>query len=156
MPTSFKPIAVLLRVMTILLLIAQAPGVHAEAPAVGLVKMAKGTVMIEREQQALPAAVGMPVLQSDVITTGTDGSAGISFRDNSLLSLGPRSRLAVDTFRFDSTTHEGVFETTLSKGRMAVVSGKIAKHQLDAMKVRTPTALLGVRGTEFIVEAGDP
>jgi hypothetical protein len=95
----------------------------------------------------------MVLMQSDTVATGADGAAGITFEDNSLLSLGPGSRLAIDRFSFDRTTHAGNFETTLAKGRMAVVSGKIAKHQLDAMKVRTPTALLGVRGTEFIVEA---
>lgn len=127
----------------------------ADAAVVGTVKLARGEVSVERDQALLPVSVGMAVLQSDVILTGPDGSAGITFQDNSLLSLGPHSRLAIDAFRFDSTTHDGAFETTLSKGRMAVVSGKIAKHQLDAMKVRTPTALLGVRGTEFVVEAGE-
>lgn len=136
-------------------LVSTASVLAAEDAAVGLVKVAEGEVNIEREQVLVAVSVGMTVLQSDVIVTGVDGSIGITFQDNSLLSLGPRSRLAVDTFHFDSTTHEGAFETTLSKGRMAVVSGKIAKHQLDAMKVRTPTALLGVRGTEFIVEAGE-
>lgn len=131
------------------------PPAAADESAVGTVKLARGEVSIERQQVALPASVGMPVLQSDVIVTGPDGSAGITFQDNSLLSLGPRSRLAIDSFHFDRTTHDGAFEATLSKGRMAVVSGKIAKHQLDAMKVRTPTALLGVRGTEFVVEAGE-
>lgn len=131
------------------------PVLAQDAAPVGQVKLAKGTVSVEREAQSIAATVGMPVLQSDVIVTGADGSTGITFQDNSLLSLGPRSRLSVDSFHFDSTTHEGAFECTLSKGRMAVVSGKIAKHQLDAMKVRTPTALLGVRGTEFVVEAGE-
>lgn len=126
-----------------------------EANTIGLIKVASGEVSVQRQEQILTASVGMPVQQTDVIVTGADGSAGVSFRDNTLLSLGPNSRLALDVFRFDTTTHQGAFESTLSRGRMAVVSGKIAKQQLDAMKVRTPTALLGVRGTEFLVEAGE-
>ena len=51
-------------------------------------------------------------------------------------------------------TAEGAFESTLSRGKLAVVSGKIAKHGLDHMKVSTPTSILGVRGTEFLVDAG--
>jgi len=118
----------------------------------GVFKVVRGGVTVERQGASLPAAVGMPVYQSDQIVTGADGSAGITFEDNSMLSLGPSSRLAVDRFAFDSTTHDGAFETTLSSGKLAVVSGKIAHHQLDAMKVKTPSTILGVRGTKFLVE----
>jgi hypothetical protein len=118
----------------------------------GVFKVVRGSVSVERQGASLPAAVGMAVYQADRIVTGADGSAGITFEDNALLSLGPSSRLALDRFAFDSTTHDGAFETTLSSGKLAVVSGKIAHHQLDAMKVRTPSSVLGVRGTKFLVE----
>lgn len=123
------------------------------ADDVGRVKVARGEVRIERAGQALPASVGMKVLQGDVVVTGRDGSAGVTFNDDSLLSVGPDSALAVDQFAFDSTTHAGRFETSLRKGTLAAVSGKIAKQSPDAMKVRTPSTILGVRGTEFVVRA---
>jgi hypothetical protein len=85
------------------------------------------------------------------VTTGGDGSVGITLLDNSLLSAGPNSALSIDKFAFDSTTHQGGFEASLRKGTLAVVSGKIAKQSPDAMKVKTPAAVLGVRGTEFLV-----
>jgi hypothetical protein len=91
-----------------------------------------------------------------VVTTGTDGSVGITLLDNSLLSAGPNSALSIDKFAFDSTTHQGGFEASLRKGTLAVVSGKIAKQSPDAMKVKTPAAVLGVRGTEFLVRTSDP
>lgn len=117
-------------------------------------KRAEGSVGVERAGKTLRASTGMSLLRSDIVVTGADGAAGITFQDESLLSIGANSRLAIDQFQFDQRSGAGQFETTLSKGRMAVVSGKIAKHQVDAMKVRTPTALLGIRGTEFVVEAG--
>ena len=120
----------------------------------GVFKVVNGGVSVLRQGATLPAAVGMAVYQSDQIVTAADGSAGITFEDNALLSLGPSSRLSVDRFAFNSTTHDGAFETTLSSGKLAVVSGKIAHHQLDAMKVRTPSTMLGVRGTKFLVEVG--
>ena len=120
----------------------------------GIFKVVNGGVSVERKGVALPAAIGMAVYQSDQIVTAADGSAGITFEDNALLSLGPSSRLALDRFAFNSTTHDGAFETTLSSGKLAVVSGKIAHHQLDAMKVKTPNTVLGVRGTKFLVEVG--
>lgn len=125
------------------------------APTVAVFKLVSGNVSVQRGEESLLAKVGMPIQQADVISTGVNGKAGLTFEDNSLMSLGPGSRLAIDSFSFNRTTHEGHFESTLSSGRMAVVSGKIAKEKRDAMKVRTPTTLLGVRGTEFIVEAGD-
>lgn len=118
----------------------------------GVFKVVHGSVSVERDGARVPASVGMPVYQSDRIVTGDDGSAGITFEDNALLSLGPSSSLALDRFSFNSTTYDGTFETTLSSGKLAVVSGKIAHHQLDAMKVRTPSSILGVRGTKFLVE----
>ncbi len=120
----------------------------------GVFKVVNGGVSVLRKDATLPATVGMAVYQSDQIVTAADGSAGITFEDNALLSLGPSSHLSVDRFAFNSTTHDGAFETTLSSGKLAVVSGKIAHHQLDAMKVRTPSTMLGVRGTKFLVEVG--
>ena len=123
---------------------------------VGQMKVSKGAVHIERGGQKLPRQVGMRVQQSDVIVTGVDGSAGIAFMDDSLLSVGPNSVLAIDRFEFDSTTHRGAFDSSLKKGTLAAVSGKLAKQSPEAMKVRTPAALLGVRGTEFVVRTSEP
>ena len=127
-------------------------GAAAEEPA-GMVKIVSGQVAIERAGTQLGVVAGTPVQPADTIVTGADGRCGITFRDNSLLSLGPNSRLVIDSFRFDSTTHAGGFDSTLKQGKLAVVSGKLAKHGKDQMKIRTPSSILGVRGTEFVVEA---
>ena len=114
-------------------------------------KVAKGAVYVERGGKRLPAYVGTHLQATDTVVTGADGSAGITFIDNSLLSVGPNSVLQIERYAFNSTTHEGVFDATLSRGTLSVVSGKIAKQSPDAMKVRTPSSILGVRGTEFLV-----
>ena len=119
------------------------------------IKVSKGNVHIEREGKSLPAPVGAKVRLRDVVVTGADGSAGVTFLDNSLMSAGPGSALAIDRFAFDSTTNQGAFESSLKRGTLSVVSGKIAKQAPDAMKVRTPAAILGVRGTEFVVRTGE-
>jgi hypothetical protein len=126
------------------------------AQEAGHIKVARGGVQVERAGQKTPASVGAVVQAGDVVITGADGSVGITFLDNSLLSAGPNSVLAIDRFAFDSTTHQGSFESSLRKGTLAVVSGKLAKQSPEAMKVRTPAAVLGVRGTEFLVRTGDP
>lgn len=124
---------------------------HALAAEVGSVKVARGAAHVERGGQTAPAAVGARIQAADVIVTGPDGSVGITFADGSLLSVGPDTVLAIDQFVFDPTTHAGALETTLRRGTLSVVSGKIAAQRPEAMKVRTPAAVLGVRGTEFLV-----
>jgi hypothetical protein len=128
----------------------------ARAEDVGQVKVAKGVVHVERDGNRLPATVGMGIRQSDVIVTGADGSAGVTFSDNSLLSTGPNSVLAVERYSFDSTTHAGRFDASLRKGTLAVVSGKMVKQSPGSLRVRTPAAIMGVRGTEFVVQVDEP
>jgi len=123
----------------------------AGAQDAGQIKTVAGTASLERDGNKVPARVGMPVRQSDILVTGADGSVGVTFTDNTLLSVGPDSTLVIDRYAFDSTTHRGQFDTSLRKGTLAVVSGKIVKQSPDAMRVRTPSSILGVRGTEFLV-----
>ncbi|MBK7591868.1 MAG: FecR domain-containing protein [Betaproteobacteria bacterium] len=128
----------------------------AMAADIGQIKVAKGPVTIERDGRMLPAAVGMRVQTADVVTTGADASVGITMGDNSLLSAGPNSTLLLERYEFDATTSRGRFDASLSTGSLAVVSGRIAKQSPEAMTVRTPFAILGVRGTEFVVSAHAP
>ena len=123
------------------------------AADIAQVKSAKGSVHVERDGQKLPVTVGTKLRQSDTVVTGADGSVGITFVDNSLVSAGPNTTLAIQRYAFDSTTHAGAFDARVERGTLAIVSGKIAKQNPDAMTVRTPAAILGVRGTEFLVRA---
>jgi len=125
----------------------------AGAADIGQIKIAKGQVSVERAGQAMPAAPGLRLQTSDVVKTGADGSVGITMSDNTLLSAGPGSVLSLDKYAFDTTTYQGRFDSTLKQGTLAVVSGKIAKQSPEAMTVRTPATILGIRGTEFVVSA---
>lgn len=122
---------------------------------VGQIKTSKGRVTVDRKGQEMAAQVGMLLEPADVLRTGADGSVGITMRDNSLLSAGPNSILALERFEFDPTTSDGRFDARLQRGTLAVVSGRIAKKSPQAMTVRTPSALLGVRGTEFVVSVDE-
>ena len=125
------------------------------AADVGLIKVSNGSVQIQRGAARLPAPVGAGVQASDVIVTGADGSVGITFTDNSLVSVGPGSVFALDKYSFDTTTHQGEFEGNLRQGRLAAISGKMVKQSPESMKIRTPSAIMGVRGTEFVVQVDE-
>jgi hypothetical protein len=126
------------------------------AADVGEIKVVKGGAHLERGAERLALRPGMPVQESDKVVTGADGTVGITFADNSLLSIGPESRFAIDRYVFDSTTHAGQFDSTLSKGSLAVISGRMVKQSPEAMKIRTPSSIMGVRGTEFVVKVDEP
>jgi hypothetical protein len=122
------------------------------AGEVGVVKSVVGPATVIRAKAPLPAKPGMQLKESDVIQTGRNASLGITFIDNSRFAVGPNTNLALSQFEFDDTTHRGRFLATVNKGRVAIVSGMIAKENRDAMKVRTPVSLLAARGTRFVVE----
>ena len=134
-----------------MLLVAATPAL---AETAGMVKTSKGVADIERNGQKLAAAVGTSVEARDRIVTGADGAVGITLRDNTLLTAGPNSVLELNKFAFDTTTHAGTLDVGVKKGTLAVISGKLAKTHPHAVSFFTPTTTLGVRGTEFIIEAG--
>ena len=126
------------------------------AADVGLVKVSTGSVQIERAGAKVKAEVGTAVQVADVLRTGPDGSAGITFSDNSLVSIGPNTVFEIDKYQFDTTTHAGEFQGSLKQGRLAAISGKMVKQSPESMKIRTPSAIMGVRGTEFVVQVDEP
>ena|SRR5262245_49740679 len=135
----------------ILAVAAAAFAVAAYAQDVGQIKTAKGAVHVEREGKSIPAAPGMAVRASDKLVTGADGAVGVTFLDNTMISAGPSTVFEIERYRFNSTTHDGEFDASLKKGSLAVVSGKMVKQTPGSMRVRTPSSVMGVRGTEFLV-----
>ncbi|AXS79779.1 FecR domain-containing protein [Dechloromonas sp. HYN0024] len=125
--------------------------VQAAEPA-GMIKVASGEVSIERGGKRLPAVVGSIIEIADKLRTGTNGSVGVTLRDNTLLSAGPNSVLVIDKFAFDHATQDGHMSIGIRKGTLSVASGKIAKRTPESVDFHTPTSVLGVRGTEFVVE----
>lgn len=124
---------------------------HSAWAEIGQIKNVKGQVFLLRNNVQRPAKAGDLIEQADVLTTGPDGSMGITFIDNSRFSTGPNSRIELTQFRFNPTTQEGEFTTDVKRGTLAIVSGQMAKRSPEAMKVITPTTILGVRGTTFAV-----
>jgi hypothetical protein len=125
--------------------------VAAQAQDVGQIKSARGTAHVERGGERLKAAPGMQVRAADRLVTGRDGALGVTFLDNTIVSTGPSTTFEIERYSFDSTTHAGEFDAALKKGSLAVVSGKMVKQTPGSMRVRTPSSIMGVRGTEFVV-----
>lgn len=125
---------------------------HPAAAEIGRIKAMVGEVSILRGSSRIAATPGFQLDQGDVVLTGKTGRVGISFLDNTRMALGPNSRITVSEFAYDRSRQTGSFVTSVERGSLGVVSGNIAKSKRDAMRVRTPTSMLGVRGTRFVVE----
>lgn len=145
----------IVRCSVVLIALALLPAL-ALAEGIGKIKTLSGTVSIERSGKTMPAALGAPVYQTDRIVTGKDGAIGLLFDDDSRISAGPNSTLSLDQFKFDKATNDGNLDVSMTKGTLSVISGKMVQKTPGSLKVKTPAAILAVRGTEFSVKVLDP
>ncbi len=141
-------------VMTIFSLIT-ANKLAVAAEAAGMVKTLKGSAEVERDGKRLPVSVGTEVFAKDRISTGNNSSVGLTLKDNTQISAGANAQLELNKFSFNTTSHAGELDTSVKRGALSVISGKVAKANPDAVRFNTGSVTLGVRGTEFIIEAGD-
>lgn len=141
----------LLVILTALTGILSSTLVRAAEPA-GTIKIVKGTVSILRGEEVIEATPGAQLLAQDRLRTGADGSVGVTLKDDTLISSGPNSTVAIDKYAFNATTHVGEMLISVLKGTFSMVSGMMVKHSPEAVTVKTPTATIGVRGTEFAIE----
>jgi hypothetical protein len=123
------------------------------ADSIGSIKRLQGGVTLQRGALSVPLRPGTAVQVGDRLVTAADGTVGLTLGDDTRLTAGPSSTLVISAFSFDTTTHEGGLLATLLEGTLHVVTGALAKQTPLSVNVQTPHALLGARGTEFIVDA---
>ena len=123
----------------------------ASAMEIGQIKTLQGEVVLIQGNTQSPAKLGDVLHQADVVETGDNSSVGITFIDNSRFAVGPNTRIELRQFRFNPTTHDGEFITDMPRGTLTVISGDIAKQSPEAMKIKTPSTILGFRGTKTAI-----
>lgn len=129
--------------------------VPALAAPVGVIKTSAGEASILRGADKIAAAPGAEVQQSDAIETGSDGVVGLTLRDNTTLSVGPRTTVALDEFAFEPVAGDLKLVTSLARGTMMMTSGTIAKLAPEKVSVVTKSGTIGVRGTRFVVSVDE-
>jgi hypothetical protein len=92
-------------------------------------------------------ATGSPVYQKDVLETSKDGAVAIKFADGTNFSLGGDARMVLDELIYNPNAKSGSAVMSVLKGTFVFVTGEVASSAPDAMKVRTPSGTLGIRGT---------
>ena len=128
---------------------------NADNGQVAQIKTVAGQTEIVRNGARIAARVGDSLYEKDTIETGPDGSIGITFTDNTVMSSGPDSQIVLEDYKFNSSNFKGSMLADMNRGTVSMISGDIARSSPGAMKVKTPTAILGVRGTRFVIEVKD-
>jgi hypothetical protein len=128
------------------------PALVASDNEIARVKTFTGTTSIARAGKVIPVNRDEKIYKDDTLTTGVDGSLGIAFRDNTLLSLGPNSIAIMKEFLYDPAQGKLSIVTRIIKGTAAYLSGIIAKLSPQSVRFETPVATVGFRGTRFLVK----
>lgn len=130
---------------------------------IGKVVSVKGVAAVEHVNAVVVQAalsgqpgqvkIGEPIYLGDIVTTGSDGRIGITFADDTAFDLSSNARMVMTEFIYDPNSKSNSTLLSLTKGTFTFVAGKIAKS--GDMKVDTPVATMGIRGTTPHVEIGD-
>ena len=124
---------------------------HAQSEPIGYVKTVKGDASISTGGQRVKAQPGGAILLGSELKTAAGATLGVTFKDNTVMSFGPDTVLTVDEYLYAPAQGQLKLGTRLGKGSLNYVSGVIAQLKPDAVSIKTPSGIIGVRGTQFVV-----
>ena len=118
--------------------------------SIGDVILHEGNGVIERKDQGeeVITALDIDVFSYDIVKTG-NGKTAIEFIDMTRVDVTEHSKLVIDEFVYDPNTQKGSLSLKASLGTVRYASGQIAKTSPTEVLIKTPTATIGVRGTDF-------
>jgi hypothetical protein len=140
------------RYAVLFILLCFAATTWAEKRPAGTVKTLDGRVYIYRDDTRLRAQTDMPVWEKDILITQKNAHAGIVFNDGTVITIGPESLFEMSAFVFEPEANLYDFSFYMEKGSAIYNSGKIGRLSPQSVKVTTPKATVGVRGTRFVVD----
>jgi len=121
----------------------------AQAQDAGSVERVSGTAsIVDAANQARPVRTGETVRAGETISTENGAEVMVKMKDDSMMLLRPNSQLKVAEFRYENKPTDGVF-ASLFKGTVRAVTGLIGKSRPSSVRLATPTATVGIRGTDF-------
>ncbi|WFU18230.1 FecR domain-containing protein [Bradyrhizobium sp. CB3481] len=131
---------------------ANAPAADAQAPEepIGNVATVTGSASVIRNDTTTPLKVKDDIYLNDVVQTGANAALGITFIDNTTFNLKANTKIAIDNYVYEDGGKSNAAIFDVAKGTAAFVAASVAKT--GDMKITTPTATLGIRGTTGLVE----
>lgn len=136
-------------------LVASVSTAFATSENIGSIDQIKGSAVLERGATVIiDGDVGVGVQSMDEAVTA-NGTMRINFVDETRVELTEQSRLVIDEFVYDPSSDIGSLSLKASLGTVRYASGQIAKRYKQNVKIRTPSATIGVRGTDFIMNVDE-
>ena len=135
----------------VLMIAAAAPALAQDRTPAGRIKLTSGAAFVVRDGKSIPAQAGQVLMQSDAVRTDADGRIGITLNDDTRVSLGPSSELRLERFLYEPAEGRLALAIKFVRGAAAYVSGRIAKLAPDSIRLETPAAIIGVRGTTLAI-----
>jgi len=118
---------------------------------IGYVKTMTGKATVVRLGSEQGLTVGAPLYQDDLLKTGKESSLGITMKDGTMLSAGPETELLLDKYAYAPKAGQLGFIARVSQGTLDFVSGMLGKLAPESVAIETPTGVIGMRGTHFVV-----
>ena len=119
---------------------------------IGSITEFKGAGQIKRAAKTVPAAKGSGIVKNDTVSTNSQGRFRITFVDATTVNITENSKLVIDDFVYDGGgKSKGKLGLKVALGTVRYASGKLAKGNPGGVNIRTPTATIGVRGTDFVM-----
>ena len=126
---------------------------HAEIGAISEIK-GNGEILRENQSDKLLAELALDIFSNDDIRTG-NGRIAIQFIDDSVIRLTEHSKVVIDKFIFDSNPEKSELALNFIKGTGRFVTGKLKRIKKENIKIRTNSATIGIRGTDFTVSVDE-
>lgn len=122
----------------------------AKATPIGEIAESKGNSTIKRDKTAYTGEVGLGLEMNDNVVTGK-GRLRLDFIDDTRVDVTENSRMTIDEFIYDPATKTGALSMKATLGAVRYASGQIAKNSRQRVNIRTPSATINVRGTDFMM-----
>lgn len=124
--------------------------------SIGSITDFKGAGQIKRAAKSIPATRGSGIEKMDTVSTNSQGKFQLTFVDGTTVKITENSRLVIDDFVYDGNNKsKGKLGLKLALGTARYASGKLAHGNPRGVNIRTPTATIGVRGTDFLMSVDE-
>lgn len=137
-----------------LALLCATPARGDQAERIGRIRTLEGAVSIQRDGTSVPGAVGGDIHRGDVIRTGKGGAVGIVLNDDTTISLGSGSELAMVDFAFVPKEGRFALVVRMAKGTFSYLAGLIGKLAPGKAQLQLPDATISMRGTKLLIRVG--
>lgn len=121
---------------------------------IGSVTESNGVAVIKRGKDTINITKGTPVELNDKVET-KNGKVKITFKDNTTVNVTESSSLIIDDFVYDPKSGAGKLNLKTAAGTVRYASGNIAHNNPNAVNIKTPTAAIAVRGTDFVMSVNE-